>query len=572
MLKDSKLIDIIIPCFNAHETLDNTLKSIEKQSIVNNIKVLLVDDCSTTNYESFINRYNKKIDISLLRLEKNGGPGIAREQGIQHTKCKYITFIDSDDTFFSPNSLELLLTDIEEGYDLVNSILYDQKRKSYYYLKGSVCGKIYRRSFIEEKNIHFNNTRYHEDNFFNNLVLLSGAKYKDIKKCTYFYTYNENSTTNKESKEFERLEIYLKNMKELSDISKERNYSKERYNDYKKEKYCYLKKMFNNLNDSQKQTYIKWIKNYDSEFMEYLFLDDKEFNEKVLKLIGEDKNSLKEKYSKDIKDRFEGKTKDLLLKHLDLFFQDNVSIPKNQYEIGEEVKLEKGTFIHGIVGGIKEFEYVMIHGLVSTDFTSEPRPNKICNSVGVWNIKEDMLLKDYINLYSGITITYNIGRGPDSDTKSMLIPYHQFDKITERINNTEEIWSYSGEQTKEIRFIPSLVSQKRQIAFILNMGSLYAKQLAYDDVWNTSIDEKIIESFLDYRYKDKFINEDRINKTAITTDRESAIMFGLPCCLIEGVLVGRKIEREKENLEYIKSQLPDCYICNLDGKVIVGNK
>jgi tetratricopeptide (TPR) repeat protein len=28
---------------------------------------------------------------------------------------------------------------------------------------------------------------------------------------------------------------------------------------------------------------------------------------------------------------------------------------------------------------------------------------------------------------------------------------------------------------------------------------------------------------------------------------------------------------DKESLDYIKSKLPDCYICNLDGKVIVGN-
>ena len=49
-------------------------------------------------------------------------------------------------------------------------------------------------------------------------------------------------------------------------------------------------------------------------------------------------------------------------------------------------------------------------------------------------------------------------------------------------------------------------------------------------------------------------------------------MFGLPSSLIEGVFVGRKIEQDKEALNYIKSKLPDCYICNLDGKVIIGNK
>jgi hypothetical protein len=49
-------------------------------------------------------------------------------------------------------------------------------------------------------------------------------------------------------------------------------------------------------------------------------------------------------------------------------------------------------------------------------------------------------------------------------------------------------------------------------------------------------------------------------------------MFGLPSKLIEGVFVGRKVEQDKELLNYIKEQLPDCYICNLDGKVIISNK
>ena len=149
--------------------------------------------------------------------------------------------------------------------------------------------------------------------------------------------------------------------------------------------------------------------------------------------------------------------------------------------------------------------------------------------------------------------------------------YHKFDEYTERINNEDDVWMYWGDQTKEVRFIPSLVANKRQIAFILNMESAYAKELAYADVWNLDFDEKMLEPFLDYRYYPEFLKE-RKNRNALTTDRESAIMFGLPITLIEGVFVGRKIENNKESLDYIKKKLPECYICNLDGKVIVGNK
>lgn len=241
---------------------------------------------------------------------------------------------------------------------------------------------------------------------------------------------------------------------------------------------------------------------------------------------------------------------------------------KNNYKIGDEVFLKKGTFLHGIFGGLENFDYTLDNGFISVDFTSELRANKICNSVGMWNIQEDILLKDYINKYSGFTITYTIGRGPGSKEISELIPYHKFDEYTEKINNDNDIWTYWGDKTKEVSFLPSLVSDKRQIAFILNMESDYAKELAYADVWNTKFDGEILRPFLDSRYYPKFLDE-RYNRNASTTDRESAIMFGIPATLIEGVFVGRKIENDKESLDYIKSKLPDCYICNLDGKVIL---
>ena len=114
-----------------------------------------------------------------------------------------------------------------------------------------------------------------------------------------------------------------------------------------------------------------------------------------------------------------------------------------------------------------------------------------------------------------------------------------------------------GRQTKEVRFLPSLVSNKRQIAFIINMNSEYAKKLAYNDVWNLNFDKTILKNFLDYRYVDEFINNDRLNRNATTTDREFAIMFGLPSKLIEGVLVGRSLEKDDKSLNYIKK---DCQI------------
>lgn len=278
----------------------------------------------------------------------------------------------------------------------------------------------------------------------------------------------------------------------------------------------------------------------------------------------------KAKYLLDLESRFSGEAKELLKKQIYLFYKKH-HIPKTKYHRGEMVKLKKGTFLHGILGELLDFDFVVDHGFLSTDFTKSARENKIKNSVGMWKIREDCLLKDYIYTYSGFTITYTLGRGPGSEKVSVLIPYHQFDAFTEKLNNENEVWMYFGEQTKEVRFLPSLVSEKRQIAFILNMDSDDAMKLGKLDLWNLEVEEETLKCFLDERYLKIFL-EERNHRNASTTDRESAILFGLPSSLIEGILVGRKIEHDLECLDYIKSRLPDCYICNLDGRVVIGNK
>ncbi len=278
----------------------------------------------------------------------------------------------------------------------------------------------------------------------------------------------------------------------------------------------------------------------------------------------------KEKYIEYAKKTFQGKALELVLNNIELFYK-NEKIEKNKYQVGEEVKLKKGTYMHGIPGLLDNFDWIVENGFISNDFTEENIHNKIRHSIGMWVIQKDCLLQDYIKEYSGFTITYTIGRGPGSKEVTKLIPYHKFDEETEKINNDENIWMYWGDQTKEIRFMPSLVSNKRQIAFILNMESDYAKEMIKKDVWNIELVEEELKDFLDYRYYENFLKE-RVNRTAQTTDRESAIMFGLPATLIEGVLVGRKLEQDKDSLKHIKEKLPDCYICNIDGKIISGNK
>lgn len=107
-----------------------------------------------------------------------------------------------------------------------------------------------------------------------------------------------------------------------------------------------------------------------------------------------------------------------------------------------------------------------------------------------------------------------------------------------------------------------------QIGIIFDGQSKEIKELLKGDILTDSINDKDAEEFVNPKYYKQFII-DRKNKDDFFTDRESAVLFGIPACFIEGILVGRKYEKDKEKLKEIKCLLPNAYICNLDGKVIV---
>ena len=101
----------------------------------------------------------------------------------------------------------------------------------------------------------------------------------------------------------------------------------------------------------------------------------------------------REKYIEYANNTFDGKSRELVLKQIDLFYNDNITMSKHNYKIGDDVKLKKGTFMHGIPGLLDNFDWTIENGFVAIDFTGNSEgKNKIKNSIGMWNIKEDILL------------------------------------------------------------------------------------------------------------------------------------------------------------------------------------
>lgn len=243
-------------------------------------------------------------------------------------------------------------------------------------------------------------------------------------------------------------------------------------------------------------------------------------------------------------------------------------IDLKKYEIGDEVFLKKGTLLHGTYKNLEGLKEIVNNGLISSWFI-DGKLSKYPSSVGVWNLKHDYKLSEYINFYSGGTILYAgiFENGVDiKKNKTAIIPYDEMNNIID-ITTSVNCHMWTLEQTKEARFMPSFVQNNVQIGIIFNGQNDGTKELLKGDILSNSINDEDVKEFVNSNYYEKFIR-DRKNKDDFFTDRESAILFGLPSNLIEGILVGRKYEKDNQIIKEIKSLLPDCYICNLDGIVI----
>ena len=276
----------------------------------------------------------------------------------------------------------------------------------------------------------------------------------------------------------------------------------------------------------------------------------------------------KEQYSKIVNEKIQNpNSKQIMINQINNFFNSlNFTLPPHNYKMNDKVYLKKGTLLHGTYKNLDGLKEIVKNGLISSWFI-DGRLSKYPNSVGLWNLKQDYYLKDYINFYSGGTIMYCEIFNNDTPNKTKVIPYSKMKNINV-IASSINCHMWVLEQTKEARFMPSLTQNNVQIGIIFNSDNQYIKELLKGDILNPNIiNDKDVKEFINPKYYERFIN-DRKHKDDFFTDRESAIIFGIPSNFIEGILVGKNYEQDIKILEKIKQLLPNAYICNLKGKII----
>lgn len=222
------LISVIIPVYNAQQTLNRCIDSVLANSY-SDIEIILVDDCSIDASkdicESYVQKYSDK--VKLISLSHNSGVSAARNAGIDAAQGEYIMFADSDD-YVMENWCEALYK-WQEKYPKslivcnlcdVNSQGYSHRGPhedqiiSYYDLfanhcSGSLCNKIFKYDLVKTLHLKFNQgCIVGEDAIF----VTDYAKYCDsifyIGTPLYYYWENTYSATHRYHEDWLRMHLH----------------------------------------------------------------------------------------------------------------------------------------------------------------------------------------------------------------------------------------------------------------------------------------------------------------------------------------------------------------------------
>ena len=215
-------VSVVVPVYNVEKYLRKCLDGILSQTL-KDIEVIVVDDGSTDSSLSILREYEKKDGRVQVVSRQNGGAGAARNTGLELAKGRYLFFHDPDD-FSSPQMLERLVANAER----YNSDVVVAGRKLYDNVTASVIkevhlpkhvisarqpfdyrdvadrffasfgfapwNKLFRRDFIADAGLRFQEIPRTNDMYFVNVALVSARRISALDEALYYYRMNVKSS------------------------------------------------------------------------------------------------------------------------------------------------------------------------------------------------------------------------------------------------------------------------------------------------------------------------------------------------------------------------------------------
>jgi len=168
---------VVIPTYNSEDFITKTLETVFSQTY-DNYEVIVSDDGSSDNtvevvkavFDKYGHRENK------ILINSHGGPGVARNKGIEIASGQWIAFLDSDDQWYQ-EKLQKVAENINQHkeYNVIcHSLLYKDKKKiKHFYFYKNFNSKIpaflslYRRNALTPSSVIIKKTILVEAGLFN---------------------------------------------------------------------------------------------------------------------------------------------------------------------------------------------------------------------------------------------------------------------------------------------------------------------------------------------------------------------------------------------------------------------
>ena len=222
-------VSVVMPIFNASQYLKKSLESVCKQTL-KNIEIICVNDGSTDDSLSILKNYAK--DDSRIKIIDgiNHGYGYAMNQGIKHSSGEYIGIVEPDDFIDDTMYESLYFKAKKHNLDVIKSNYYEyhgkedqdiyfevlenlaynkvtnaKEDKNIVVLRPCIWSSIYRRDFLIENNIKFNETpgaSYQDTAFAFKIWIFAQRVYFVEEPFLHYRVDNEASSVNSSKKIF----------------------------------------------------------------------------------------------------------------------------------------------------------------------------------------------------------------------------------------------------------------------------------------------------------------------------------------------------------------------------------
>lgn len=217
---DKICVSVILPVYNVEKYLPAALESLIKQNL-KNIEIICVDDCSTDSSLNILREYSKKDSRIKVYQQPKGGAGAARNYGMKTAKGEYLLFLDSDDLFkenlcnevyyqcirkkadvclFAAQRMDMQTMKKEpmgwvfRAAEVPKSNLFsgaDVADKIFQLASGCPWSKMFRREFIMDTGLEFQNLPNANDAYFVRMGMALAKRITTMNKVYVTYRYNE---------------------------------------------------------------------------------------------------------------------------------------------------------------------------------------------------------------------------------------------------------------------------------------------------------------------------------------------------------------------------------------------